>query len=209
MKTQTNDIATRLRNATRPYMELGWPLPYKVQRSEPLWLEAADEIDRLRERLESLRDARGIWKNMIDFKKWWHETGSGIAALPNHDHEEHAERVAQRAWDAASDPIDQMLLDEFLLRSNAAEANARIRQLLGVSEQLRKERDEARRVLKSIVEEFVQHAQTMNPFYPATPMHECEFSWNPECGKCNACEAWGDYVLICHPLGDTEEEEAP
>ncbi|CAB4146870.1 hypothetical protein UFOVP496_51 [uncultured Caudovirales phage] len=75
--------------------------------------------------------------------------------------------------------------------------------------QMQNERDEARRVLKSIVEEFVQHAQTMNPFYPATPMHECEFSWNPECGKCNACEAWGDYVLICHPLGDTEEEEAP
>lgn len=75
--------------------------------------------------------------------------------------------------------------------------------------QLRKERDEARRVLKAVVEEFVQHAQTMNPFYPATPSHECEFSWNPESGKCNACEAWGDYVLICHPLGDTEEEETP
>ena len=74
---------------------------------------------------------------------------------------------------------------------------------------LRAERDEARRVLRAIVEEFVQHAQAMNPFYPATPMHECEFSWNPESGKCNACEAWGDYVLICHPLGDTDEEEAP
>lgn len=76
-------------------------------------------------------------------------------------------------------------------------------------DQLRKERDEARRVLKAVVEEFVQHAQAMNPFYPATPSHECEFSWNPECGKCNACEAWGDYVLICHPLGETEEEETP
>lgn len=69
-----------------------------------------------------------------------------------------------------------------------------------------RERDEARRVLKSIVEEFVQHAQAMNPFYPATPMHECEFSWNPESGKCDACEAWGDYVLICHPLEETGEE---
>ena len=42
---------------------------------------------------------------MSEFSQWWHETGSGIAALPNHDHEEHAERVAQRAWDAASDPV--------------------------------------------------------------------------------------------------------
>ena len=86
---------------------------------------------------------------------------------------------------------------------------SRLGDLLAVTEIIIKERDEARRVLKSIVEEFVQHAQAMNPFYPATPMHECEFSWNPESGKCNACEAWSDYVLICHPLGETEEEEAP
>ena len=51
---------------------------------------------------------------MIDFKKWWHETGSGIIPLSNHDQEEHAMRVSQAAWEAAS-------------------------------EQLRKERDEARR----------------------------------------------------------------
>ena len=74
---------------------------------------------------------------MSDFRTWWHETGSGIAALPNHDQEEHAERVAQRAWDAASDPIDQLLLDELWeRRTDAAEANARIRQLLGNTEQL-------------------------------------------------------------------------
>ena len=84
---------------------------------------------------------------MSDFKAWWHETGSGIAALPNHDHEEHAERVAQRAWEAASDPIDQLLLDElWSRRTDAAEANARIQQLLGVSEQLRAERDDARKI---------------------------------------------------------------
>ena len=76
-----------------------------------------------------------------------------------------------------------------------------------MNKKLREERDEARRVLKAIVEEFVQHEQAMNPSYPATPMHECEFSWNPECGKCDACEAWGDYVLICHPLWETDEEE--
>ena len=74
---------------------------------------------------------------------------------------------------------------------------------------LRQERDEARRVLKSIVEEFVQHGQPSHPLHQPTPMHECEFSWNPESGKCNACEAWGDYVLICHPLERTDEEETP
>ena len=74
---------------------------------------------------------------MIDFEKWWHETGSGIVAMPNHDHEEHAERVAQRAWDAASDPIDQRLIDElWQRRTDASETNARIRQLLGNAEQL-------------------------------------------------------------------------
>ena len=103
-----------------------------------------------------------------------------------------------------------------------------IKELLGITEELRKEsyeakdialkyedrhfvalveRDEARRVLKAIVEEFVQHEQAMNQHYPATPMHECEFSWSPERGKCDACEAWGDYVLICHPLWETDEEE--
>ena len=85
---------------------------------------------------------------MIDFEKWWHETGSGIVAMPNHDHEEHAERVAQRAWDAASDPIDQRLIDElWQRRTDASEANARIQQLLGNTEQLRAERDEARRAV--------------------------------------------------------------
>jgi hypothetical protein len=74
---------------------------------------------------------------------------------------------------------------------------------------LRKERDEARKVMHSVVEEFVQHTQTQHPLHHPTPMHECEFSWNPECGKCDACETWSDYVRICHPHEDTEEEETP
>jgi len=84
---------------------------------------------------------------MTDFEKWWHETGSGIAPMPFQDPEEHAKLVAQRAWDATSDPIDQLLLDELWeRRTDAAEANARIRQLLGNTEQLRRERDEARKM---------------------------------------------------------------
>jgi hypothetical protein len=86
-------------------------------------------------------------------------------------------------------------------------AKKAIDEIIEERDKARRERDEARRVLEAIVEEFVQHAQAMNPFYPATPHHECEFSWSPERGKCAACEAWGDYVLICHPLWETDEEE--
>jgi len=75
--------------------------------------------------------------------------------------------------------------------------------------ELRRERDEAQEVMRSVVEEFVQHGQPMNPFYPPTPPHGCEFKYNPECGKCDACEAWSDYVRICHPLERTDEEETP
>ena len=38
---------------------------------------------------------------MNDFEKWWYEIGSGIGALPNHDHEEHAMRISKLAWEAA------------------------------------------------------------------------------------------------------------
>lgn len=74
---------------------------------------------------------------------------------------------------------------------------------------LRRERDEARDVMHSVVEEFVQHSQPSHPRHQPTPIHECEFRYNPESGKCDACEAWSDYVRICHPHADTEEEETP
>ena len=76
-------------------------------------------------------------------------------------------------------------------------------------ERLRAERDEARNVMHSIVEEFVQHGQPSHPRYQPTPMHQCEFQYAPEYGKCHACEAWSEYVRICHPTTDTEKEKAP
>jgi hypothetical protein len=42
---------------------------------------------------------------MSAFFKWWYETGSGIIPLPNHDHEEHAERVARVAWETATEQL--------------------------------------------------------------------------------------------------------
>ena len=70
-------------------------------------------------------------------------------------------------------------------------------------EQLRKERDEARQVLQTVVEEFISDTPQQ------TPKHECEFISDPERGVCSACEAWSDYVRICHPCENTEEEETP
>ena len=53
----------------------------------------------------------------------------------------------------------------------------------------------------AVVNEFVSDTTTNNE----TPDHECEFSHSPETGKCDACEAWGDYVgLFC---SRTDEEE--
>ena len=52
-----DDIVARLRETTVPHMEMGWPVPHVVQRTEPLWHEAADEIERLRhERDEARRE---------------------------------------------------------------------------------------------------------------------------------------------------------
>lgn len=63
-------------------------------------------------------------------------------------------------------------------------------------EQLLKERDAA----LAVVDEFIADTTVKNE----TPTHECGFHYDPEKGKCDACEAWGNYVgLFC----SSEEEE--
>jgi hypothetical protein len=52
------DIVTRLREATVPRLEMGWPAPHVVQRKEPLWLEAAEEIERLRVKIATVKRQR-------------------------------------------------------------------------------------------------------------------------------------------------------
>ena len=62
--------------------------------------------------------------------------------------------------------------------------------------QLRKERDAA----LAVVNEFISDTTVNNE----TPIHECGFYHDPEKGKCDACEAWGNFVgLFC----SNEEEE--
>ncbi len=69
-----------------------------------------------------------------------------------------------------------------------------------MNKRLQKERDAA----VAVVNEFVSDTTTNNE----TPDHECEFSHSPETGKCNACEAWGNYVgLFCSREDEDEEEE--
>ncbi len=38
-----------------------------------------------------------------DFESWWDLVGSGITPVPGEDKEEHAKRVAYRAWLACLD----------------------------------------------------------------------------------------------------------
>ena len=53
-----SDNVERLREATVPRLEMGWPAPHVVQRKEPLWLEAAEEIERLRAELATDMERR-------------------------------------------------------------------------------------------------------------------------------------------------------
>ena len=53
-----SEIVKRLREATVPRLEMGWPAPHVVQRKEPLWMEAAEEIERLRAELATDMERR-------------------------------------------------------------------------------------------------------------------------------------------------------
>ena len=69
-----------------------------------------------------------------------------------------------------------------------------------MNKRLQAERDAA----LAVVNEFVSDTTSKNQ----TPDHECEFLYNPETGKCDACEAWGNYVgLFCSREDEDEEEE--
>jgi chromosome segregation ATPase len=113
--------------------------------------EAANDIERLRKLFGDSERLSGRLQETVDQLR---ERLGGMRIELDEAIRERDE--AQRAWDAASDPIDQLLLDElWSRRTDAEEANARIQQLLGVSEQLRAERDEARRLCCRMSAQFV------------------------------------------------------
>ena len=70
-------------------------------------------------------------------------------------------------------------------------------------EQLRKERDEARRLLKAVVDMM---RDNMAP--DAThPKHVCDFIYCPEIATCMVCENWTDALVMCYPDDFQDEEE--
>ena len=69
--------------------------------------------------------------------------------------------------------------------------------------QLREERDEARRLLKAVVDMM---RDNMAP--DAThPKHVCDFIYCPEIATCMVCENWTDALVMCYPDDFQDEEE--
>ncbi len=71
--------------------------------------------------------------------------------------------------------------------------------------QLRAERDEARRLLKAVVDMM---RDNMAP--DAThPKHVCDFIYCPEVATCMVCENWTDAMVMCYPDDFQDEEDKP
>ena len=101
---------------------------------------------------------------------------------------------------------NEMISAIFAGNTEAVRLEAELEKVTKERDEARRERDEARDVMHSVVEEFVQHS-VFHARHQPTPIHQCEFQYAPEYGKCDACETWSDYVRICHPHADTEEED--
>jgi hypothetical protein len=83
------------------------------------------------------------------FYTWWVTIGNGIAVLRNHDHKEHAQRVAHFAW---IDSRGQAFREDLTTKD---EYFRRLGDLLAVTEIMIKERDEARQLCCRMSAQFV------------------------------------------------------
>ena len=73
-----------------------------------------------------------------------------------------------------------------------------------VIERLIKERNEARRLLKAVVDMM---RDNMAP--DAThPKHVCDFIYCPEVATCMVCENWTDALVMCYPDDFQDEEDS-
>jgi hypothetical protein len=72
-------------------------------------------------------------------------------------------------------------------------------------ERLTAERDEARRLLKAVVD------ITLDNMAPdAThPKHPCDFVHRPDIAMCKVCENWTDAMVMCYPDDFQDEEDKP
>lgn len=84
------------------------------------------------------------------------------------------------------------------------EAAIKIQDLQGNEiERLRNERDEARRLLKAVVDMMRD-----NMAHDAThPHHLCDFIHRPDIGMCKVCEDWTDAMVMCYPDDFQDEED--
>ena len=71
-------------------------------------------------------------------------------------------------------------------------------------ERLRKERDEASRLLKAVVDMM---RDNMAP--DANPKHLCDFVHRPDIAMCKVCEDWTDAMVMCYPDDFQDEEDKP
>ena len=68
---------------------------------------------------------------------------------------------------------------------------------------LKAERDEARRLLKAVVDMMRD-----NMAHDAThPHHLCDFIHRPDIGMCKVCEDWTDAMVMCYPDDFQDEED--
>jgi hypothetical protein len=69
-------------------------------------------------------------------------------------------------------------------------------------ERLRAERDEARRLLKAVVD------ITLDNMVPdANPKHLCDFVHRPDIAMCKVCEDWTDAMVMCYPDDFQDKED--
>jgi len=98
--------------------------------------------------------------------------------------------------DIYKEKYNRLIKDNAELERQIDEANAEI-------ERLRKERDEARRLLKAVVD--MMH-DNMVP--DAThPKHLCDFIHRPDIAMCKVCEDWTDAMVMCYPDDFQDEED--
>ena len=70
---------------------------------------------------------------------------------------------------------------------------------------LRTERDEAKELVKFLVDHITENLDCIS-ITQVIPPHECEFISDPERGKCSFCETWGAAMMLVYP-NQIEEEE--
>lgn len=71
-----------------------------------------------------------------------------------------------------------------------------------IASKLTAERDEARRLLKAVVD------ITLDNMVPdANPKHPCDFVHRPDIAMCKVCENWTDALVMCYPDDFQDEED--